>query len=100
MKKKHCIKSSSNICFGYLLESPQRGDSNKDPKHMFCEEIRIKQGLSYISFCPINPLRILHNSKFIIMATFLGTNVVVVTRVHYTSNNNCRVQYFQICSLV
>ena len=43
--KKHCIKSSSNICFGYLLESPQRGDSNKYPKHMFYEEIRIKQGL-------------------------------------------------------
>ena len=43
--QKHCIKSSSNICFGYLLESPQRGDSNKYPKHMFYEEIRIKQGL-------------------------------------------------------
>ena len=25
------------------------GDSNKYPKHMFCEEIRIKQGISYIS---------------------------------------------------
>ena len=46
---------------------------------MFYGEIRIKQGISYISFCP---LRILYNSKFIIMATFLGTNVVVVTRVH------------------
>ena len=43
--QKHCIISSSNICFGYLLESPQRGDSNKYPKHMFYEEIRIKQGL-------------------------------------------------------
>ena len=32
---KHCIKSSSNICC----------DSNKYPKHMFYEEIRIKQGL-------------------------------------------------------
>ena len=77
--QKHCIKSSSNICFGYLLESPQRGDSNKYPKHMFYEKIRIKQGLSYISFCP---LRILYNSKFIIMKTFLGTNAVVVKRVH------------------
>ena len=45
-------KSSSNICFGYLLELPQRGNSNKYPKHMFYEEIRMKQGLSYISFCP------------------------------------------------
>ena len=49
---------------------------------MFYEEIRIKQGLSYISF---GPLRILYNSKFIIMATSLGTNAVVVTRVHCTS---------------
>ena len=24
-----------NICCGYLLESPQRGDSNKYPQHMF-----------------------------------------------------------------
>ena len=78
--RKHCIKSSStsNICFGYLLELPQRGNSNKYPKHMFYEEIRIKQGLSYISFCS---LKILYDSKFIIMATFLGTNAVVVTRV-------------------
>ena len=76
---KHCIKSSSNICFGYLLESPQRGDSNKYPKHIFYEEIRIKQSLSYILFCP---LRILYNSKVIIMATFFGTNAVAVTRVH------------------
>ena len=35
-------------------------------QNMFYEEIRIKQGLSYISF---SPLRILYNSKFIIMAT-------------------------------
>ena len=47
--QKHCIKSSSNICFGYLLESPERGDSNKYLKHMFYEEIRMKQGFSYIS---------------------------------------------------
>ena len=52
----------------------------KYPKHMFYEDIRIKQGPSYISFCP---LRILYNSKFILMATSLGTNVVVVRRVHY-----------------
>ena len=55
------------ICFGYLLESPHRGDSNKYPKCMFYEEIAIKQGLSCISFWP---LRILYNSIFILMATF------------------------------
>ena len=48
---------------------------------MSYEKIRTKQYLSYISFCP---LRILDNSKFIIMATSLGTNSVVVTRVHCT----------------
>ena len=81
--KKHCIKSLSIICLGYLLESHQRGNSNKYPKHMFYEEIKIKQGFSYISFCP---LRILYNSKFIIMATFLGTNAVVVLMVYRISN--------------
>ena len=35
-----------NMCFEYLLESPQWGDSNKYPKHMFNEELREKkQGL-------------------------------------------------------
>ena len=28
--------------FGFLLESPHWGDSNKCPKHMLCEEIRAK----------------------------------------------------------
>ena len=46
---------------------------------LFYEEIKIKEGLPYISFCP---LRILYNSKFILMAILLGTNSVVVTRVH------------------
>ena len=77
--QEYCIKASRNICFGHLLESPHWGDSNKYPTHMFYEEIWIKQGLSYISFCP---LRRLYNSKFIITATSLGTNAVVVTRVH------------------
>ena len=47
---------------------------------MFYEEIRTKQDLSYISICSLS---ILYNSKFILMATSLGTNAVIVTRVHY-----------------
>ena len=74
--QEYCIETSINIRFGYLLESPHRGDSNKYPKHMFYKEIR------YIPFCP---LRILYNSKFILMATSLETNAVVVTRVHCTA---------------
>ena len=48
---------------------------------MFYEEMTIKQGLPYISFWP---LRILYNSKFIIMATYSGTNAVGITTVHCT----------------
>ena len=45
---------------------------------MFYEEIRTKQDLSYnISICS---LRILYDSKFILMTMSLGTNTVVVTR--------------------
>ena len=79
-----------------MLESPQWGNSNTYPKHMFYEEIcfgcvdmcfvlmfyeeiRTKQNLSYISICSLS---ILYNSKFILMAMSLGTNDVVVTRVH------------------
>ena len=67
--QEYCIETSSNICFGYLLESPHGADSNKYPKHKFYEKIRIKQGLSYISFCP---LRILYNSKFILNCNIFG----------------------------
>ena len=37
-----------NICFGYLLELPLGGDSNKYLKPIFCEKIRIKQGFTYM----------------------------------------------------
>ena len=50
---------------------------------MFYEEVRTKQDLSYIS---IGTLSILYNSKFILMATSLGINDVIVTRVHCTKN--------------
>ena len=49
---------------------------------MFYEEIRTKTNLSYISFCSLSSL---YNSKFILMATSLGTNTVVVTRVRCTT---------------
>ena len=71
-----------NMCFGYLLESPEWGDSNKYPKRMFCEEVRIKQDLSCISICLFS---ILYNSKFILLVSSLGTNTVFVTRIHCIS---------------
>ena len=45
---------------------------------MFSEEVRIKQGLSQVSFCS---LKILYNSKFILMASSFGTNAVIVMMV-------------------
>ena len=51
--------------------------SNKYTKDMFSGEIPF---LTYHS----PALKILYNSKFILMTTSLGTNIVVVTRVHYT----------------
>ena len=54
---------------------------------MFYEEIKTKQNLSYISVCSLS---ILYNSKFILMAMSLGTNAVVVMRVH------CTLLYFSI----
>ena len=46
---------------------------------MFYEEIRSKRGISYISICSFS---ILYNSKSVLMATSLGTNAVVLARVH------------------
>ena len=40
--QEYCMKTASNICFGYLLELPHRDDSNKYPKHVFYKEVRIK----------------------------------------------------------
>ena len=50
---------------------------------MYYGKMRTKQGLSYISICSFS---ILYNSKFILLATSLGTNVVVLTRVHSTTS--------------
>ena len=73
----HIVLNSPKTCvFGYLW-----CDSNKYPKHMFYEKMRIKQGISCISFCL---WRILYSSRFILMAISLGVSAVVVTKVHCT----------------
>ena len=41
------LTALKNICFGYLLELPLWGNSNKYLKHMLYEEIRTKQDISY-----------------------------------------------------
>ena len=35
------FSTSSNICFGYLIALPHRGDSNKYRKHMVYKEIKL-----------------------------------------------------------
>ena len=40
--KSVAFDTSTSICFGYLLELPQWGDSYKYPKHMFYEENKNK----------------------------------------------------------
>ena len=50
----------------------------------------------YISFCPF---RILYNSKFILMATFLGSDAVIVTRVHHI-NLHCVLGEFPTSSKI
>ena len=50
------------------------------PQATYVQDIRIKQGLSNISFCPLR--MILYNGKLILMATSFGNNAVVVTKVH------------------
>ena len=66
-----------DTCYSCLIEH-----SNQHIKQVFYGEIRIKKNISYISFCS---LRILYNSKFILMAVCLETNVVV-TRIHCITN--------------
>ena len=54
---------------------------------MFYDEMRIKQGLSYISFCP---LRSHYNSKVILLQHLWEQNAIVVTSVQ------CSNGYFHI----
>ena len=77
--QEHCIKNFTQHMLWIFVRIASLRGSNKYPKHMFSGEIRIKQWLSYILFCP---LRILYNDKLILKATSLGTNAIVVTRVH------------------
>ena len=60
---------------------------------MFYDKVRIKQDISYIL---IWSLSILYKSKFNLLATFLRTNAVVVTRVHCNIHIIIRTRNIQI----
>ena len=74
--QNHFIKSSSNICFGYLLEC-----SNKYPKHMFYEgnKNKTRPFLHIILSIKDSLQQLIHYNGNIFR------NAVVVTRVHCTT---------------
>ena len=75
------FNTSGNICFGYLLESLHRGDSNKYKKTYVLWRNKNKTWHCCISFCSF---RIFYNSKFILMA----------------GNKCCRCNEFPVCHRV
>ena len=66
------------MCFVYLLESPQPGDSSKYTKRM--SHKKLFKSIRYSCFRRVH-LKILYNSKFDLTAKSLVTNSVVITRV-------------------
>ena len=76
MQERPCfiLFSSQNICFGYLLESPQRGDSNKYPKHMLLDVL-----IQYSCF--LHNFSLTVERKFRDSQIFSLTNFVVVSSV-------------------
>ena len=70
------FNTSSNIHFGYLLESPQWGNSNKYPKHMVYKEIKLNMAFVAYHYTHSLQQQIHFNSNI------FGNNAVVVTRVH------------------
>ena len=51
-------------------------------QNVFLEEVKTKQGLYYIIQCNILLMKDSLQQKFILFATSLGMNAVIVTRVH------------------
>ena len=63
----------------YLLESPQRGDSNKYTKRMIYKK-KLFKSIRYSCFRRVH-IKFLYNSKFHLTARSLVTNSVVIARV-------------------
>ena len=72
------FNSLRNVCFGYLLESPHLGDSNKNPKHVLWGNKNNIRPFLHIILLTENSLQ----HQIILLAVCLGTNAVMVTRVH------------------
>ena len=82
------------MCIEDLLKSPQWGDSSNYPKHMFLclsvclnipysasVSIALKIQLWYVDLTQ-SCIILFNMDEFILMVTSLGTNAVVVIRVH------------------
>ena len=76
-RQSHVILEE-NIRFGYLLESPRQGHSNKYTKSMICK--KLFKRIRYSCVRGVN-IKFLYNSKFDFTAKSLVTNAVVIMRV-------------------
>ena len=72
-----------NICCGYLLESPRRGDSNKCPRHMFSEILN-----TILSNFSNNPFHLELRNRYIqivVITSFVVISNVGIKRIHCTN---------------
>ena len=78
-----------NICCGYFLESPKRGDSNKYPKHMFLEILNTIF-LNIPNYLPHLELRN-RSILIVVMTNFVVISNVNIKRVDFISEraNKC-----------
>ena len=64
------IFTPRNICCGYLLESPQRGDSKKYPQHMFLgvlNTVFLKQITNYLPYLKLRN----HSIQIVVITNFV-----------------------------
>ena len=71
-----------NICCGYLLKSPQRGNSDKYPQHMFLGVLNTIF-LSISNYLPHFDLRN-HSIQIIVITSFVVISNVGIKRVGCT----------------
>ena len=71
---RYAARLWEDIRFGYLLESPRRGDSNKNTNHLIYKRTVQKYPLLVL-------IKFLYDSEFDFTAKSLVTNIVVITRV-------------------
>ena len=77
----------ASLRFVYLLESPQRGDSNKYTNRIIHK--KLFKSIRYSCFRRVH-IEFLYNSQFDLTAKSLVTNTVVITRILCNSRTKAR----------